>query len=495
LAVGGLNDDALKISCNDVDFCLKLQKQGLRNVWTPFADLVHHESATRGFEDTPVKKARFSGELAYMQKHWGYVLANDPAYSPNLTLSAQDFSLAWPPRVSSLVTHLDLQPGQPPLYERLAMLRKGKIRVAYFAENVHSSTFRYRTGNMAAVLNVPVASKEVQTSAACFFSGDLSHAADIVASADILVISRVRYDFATAALVQQFKTLGKKVWFDIDDWVFDPQAIGLIIQTAGQAASDEVLNYWHAVVSRMGQMLCLCDGVITTNPYLAQKIAEFARVPVNVIPNFANEQQLAASQPLYQKKIGQVAMASQSIRLGYFSGSASHNRDLALLLPALEIVMAGDPRVQLVLVGPVELDAQATRFEQNYNHRIERHAFTDYISLQKLIAEVDFNLVPLQTNEFTHCKSELKYVDAAIVGTLTIASPTQAYAAAIRHNVNGYLAEDDRWLEVLLLALATRDTDWQAHQRMTAAAFQDVHNRFTYKTQREAILQALEVSQ
>jgi hypothetical protein len=117
------------------------------------------------------------------------------------------------------------------------------------------------------------------------------------------------------------------------------------------------------------------------------------------------------------------------------------------------------------------------------------------VYLQQLIAEVDFNLVPLQTNEFTHCKSELKYVDAANVGTLTIASPTHAYAAAIRHGHNGYLAADSEWLEVLLLAIATKDKDPLAHQRMVMAAHQDVQNRFTYKTQRESVLQALEVSQ
>jgi hypothetical protein len=430
-----------------------------------------------------------------MQKHWGEVLADDPAYSPNLTLNAQDFSLAWPPRMPSLVRQLDLQPGQAALYERLATLGQGQVRVAYFAENVQSSTFRYRAANMVAVLNISAAAKEVQTSAACFFTGDLQYAANIEANADILVISRVRHDFATAALVQQFNAQGKKVWFDIDDWVFDPQAIGLIIYTAGQTESDEVLNYWHAVVSRMRQMLLLCDGAITTNRYLAQKLSKFVNMPVKVIPNFANEQQLAVSQPLYLNKLNLVAIEAQAVKLGYFSGSASHNRDITLLFPALEIIMAGDPRVQLLLVGPIELGEQAVRFEQLYSNRITRHGFTDYVYLQQLIAEVDFNLVPLQTNEFTHCKSELKYVDAANVGTLTIASPTHAYAAAIRHGHNGYLAADSEWLEVLLLAIATKDKDPLAHQRMVMAAHQDVQNRFTYKTQRESVLQALEVSQ
>jgi glycosyltransferase involved in cell wall biosynthesis/SAM-dependent methyltransferase len=103
LSLGGLNETDLKVACNDVDLCLKARAAGLRNLWTPYAELYHHESATRGFEDNPVKQARFASEVAYMQQCWGPVLANDPAYSPNLTLASEDFSLAWPPRVGSLV--------------------------------------------------------------------------------------------------------------------------------------------------------------------------------------------------------------------------------------------------------------------------------------------------------------------------------------------------------------------------------------------------------
>ncbi len=69
------------------------------NEWTPYAELYHHESASRGLEDTPEKQARFEREEEYMQKCWGDQLLNDPAYSPNLTLDHENFSLAWPPRV------------------------------------------------------------------------------------------------------------------------------------------------------------------------------------------------------------------------------------------------------------------------------------------------------------------------------------------------------------------------------------------------------------
>lgn len=103
--IKGLNEADLKITFNDVDFCLRLGEAGYRNVWTPFAELYHHESATRGFEDTPEKQARALNEYYYMKARWCNQLMNDPAYSPNLTLNDEDFSLAWPPRTPALPLH------------------------------------------------------------------------------------------------------------------------------------------------------------------------------------------------------------------------------------------------------------------------------------------------------------------------------------------------------------------------------------------------------
>ncbi len=98
--VGGFDAVNLKIACNDVDLCLKFIEIGLRNLYTPHAVLFHHESATRGYEDTPEKKARFQSEVDHMWKRWPKLMGADPAYSPNLTLDHEDFGLAWPPRVS-----------------------------------------------------------------------------------------------------------------------------------------------------------------------------------------------------------------------------------------------------------------------------------------------------------------------------------------------------------------------------------------------------------
>lgn len=96
--VGGLNEVDLKIAFNDVDLCLKIMEAGYQNIWTPNADLYHHESATRGYEDTPQKIERFNSEVSYMQKRWRKIIDNDPFYNPNLTLESEGFSIGFPPR-------------------------------------------------------------------------------------------------------------------------------------------------------------------------------------------------------------------------------------------------------------------------------------------------------------------------------------------------------------------------------------------------------------
>ncbi|MGH8545386.1 MAG: glycosyltransferase family 2 protein, partial [Gammaproteobacteria bacterium] len=92
--VGGLNEKDLPVAFNDVDFCIKVREAGYRNVWTPYAELYHLESTSRGAEDSPVKRSRAVRECLYMQQKWESLLQNDPYYSPHLTKDAETFSLA-----------------------------------------------------------------------------------------------------------------------------------------------------------------------------------------------------------------------------------------------------------------------------------------------------------------------------------------------------------------------------------------------------------------
>ena len=92
LEAGGFADD-LPVALNDVDFCLKLTKDGYRNVLEPTAVMIHHESLSRGMEDTSAKKKRFEKEKAVFRKRWASILKNgDPAYNPNLSRRKCDWS-------------------------------------------------------------------------------------------------------------------------------------------------------------------------------------------------------------------------------------------------------------------------------------------------------------------------------------------------------------------------------------------------------------------
>ena len=86
-------DEGFAVAFNDVDLCLRIRKAGYLIVWTPYAELYHYESKSRGYEDTPEKMERFNGERERLRARWADVIdAGDPYYNPNLRLDREDFS-------------------------------------------------------------------------------------------------------------------------------------------------------------------------------------------------------------------------------------------------------------------------------------------------------------------------------------------------------------------------------------------------------------------
>ena len=101
IEAGGMDESAFPITFNDVDLCLKLRARGKTIVWTPFARLLHAESASRGKEDAPPQRARAQREIDRLREKWGPVLLRDPAYHPSLNLDPHSHAfggLALPPR-------------------------------------------------------------------------------------------------------------------------------------------------------------------------------------------------------------------------------------------------------------------------------------------------------------------------------------------------------------------------------------------------------------
>jgi glycosyltransferase involved in cell wall biosynthesis len=368
------------------------------------------------------------------------------------------------------------------LRERMEMLARGKRRVAYFYEEPNNSTFRYRAYNMAQVLN----DESGDVSASFFFLRDWACIEEIVELADVLVICRSRYSHRINQLVMKFRVRGKRVLFDIDDLVFDPDYAHLIMNTLDEDVSDPARwDYWFSYIGRLGATLTMCDGAITTNNYLAEKIAIFSGLPVSVVPNFMNKEQMDYSDALFKYKQASGFARDDRIHLGYFSGSPSHKLDYAIIVPAIEQLLAKNPKIDLMVVGYIEAGPALSRF----GDRVKRQPFHDYVNLQRLISSVEFNLMPLQSNDFTNCKSELKYFEAAVVGAISVASPSYTYAGVIQDGENGYLAQAQEWLSVIERAI--EDTArWPA---LIENAREGARSKYGWFNQRETILSALQL--
>jgi len=121
--VGGMDQERLGVDYNDIDFCLKVRAAGYRVIWTPHAQLIHHESATRGANRSPEQKARYARELACMRERWSPWLDRDPAYNPNWSLKNRDFefTVAATPRVSLLEPWFETGAAQAAAPPRLSM--------------------------------------------------------------------------------------------------------------------------------------------------------------------------------------------------------------------------------------------------------------------------------------------------------------------------------------------------------------------------------------
>jgi glycosyltransferase involved in cell wall biosynthesis len=373
-------------------------------------------------------------------------------------------------------------PWEKSFDERMIMLCAGFPRAAYFYEAPDTSTFRYRAYNVWESLS---AEPPGGPSASWFHLGDLAQMERFLDKSNVLVLSRVRYTDQINRMVAWARSRGQRVLFDIDDLVFDLRYTHSIMDTLEVDLRDPAaFDCWFAYHGRIGRTMSLCDGVVATNPYLGARAEAFAGKPSRIIPNYLNREQMEISAEIWDAKEKLGWPRDGRIHLGYFSGTPTHNRDFALIAQPLARLMDEDERLALRVVGFLDLGPDLDR----HRARIDSIPLQDFINLQRKIGEVEINLVPLQDNVFTNCKSELKWFEAAIVGAVTVASPTDVFRRAIEHGVNGWLAPAHAWEEVLRQAIEGGPTLWRA---IGSRARADAIQRSGWRNQTNAIRTAL----
>jgi glycosyltransferase involved in cell wall biosynthesis len=330
-------------------------------------------------------------------------------------------------------------PWAPSVEERVRTITAATGHtVAYLYEVPDTSTFRYRVFNMVEALDADDAGEHI--SATWFTRAELPILERLIGDVRTLVICRTRYTARLDNLVTRARAAGCLVLFDVDDLIFDNRYVNLVLETLDRPSGEAVLDEWFAAMSRLGAMLRLCDGAITTNHFLAQCIEDFAQLPTWVVANFLNGLQLERSATIRRAK-HESPPAERVTSIGYFSGTPTHNRDFELVSTALANVMTRHTDVRLLIVGFLDVGSAL----RGFGDRIDILPLTDFLTLQTLIGSTGLNIVPLQTNIFSNCKSELKYFEAAIVETPTLATPNYSLRLAIDDGVNGYLVDAYDW--------------------------------------------------
>ena len=337
------------------------------------------------------------------------------------------------------------EPWMIPLAERRQRVIQAKMAGKKIAlmlyHHADTSTFRYRCYNV-----YQATAKSSQWQCVYFFMAELSALKELLKESNILILSRLKWEHAIDDIVLLARKLSIPVLFDVDDLICDIQYMKLVTNTLNVHFGGEAdYDFWFADLSRHEITASLADGFITTNDYLGSKLSERFRKSYQVIQNSLNQEQLAISRSCVEQKEKQ--KVRKPFTIGYFSGTPSHINDFKMIYQEIIELLNDYPDMVLKVVGFMEFpEAMQSMIESR------RAIFTplvDFMELQRLIAEVDVNIVPLVLNSFTNCKSELKFFEASAVDTVTVATPTYTYAHSIEHGKTGFLCEPGQWYDCI----------------------------------------------
>ena len=298
--------------------------------------------------------------------------------------------------------------------------------------------------------------------------------------AQLVLLQRVSWNRWVERWVTDLHKQNIPVLTDIDDLVFESAAFKWI--DSPDFADPIRASLYREEMQRNRRTLEASNGILASTDFLAQQ-ARATNRPVHVLRNAFSLEMLELSNTA-SRQVHPAADAKKVV-IGYASGTLTHNKDFALIRPALKQVMSRHPGVELWLVGPLDPGDDWGELAG----RVRRLPLVPWRDLPAIQAQFDINLAPLRIdNPFGQSKSELKYVEAALVGRPTIASPSEAFQFAIRSGENGILAASPVEWEQALEGLITRPAERLA---MGQFAYQDVLRRYHPERRSQELLEIL----
>lgn len=288
---------------------------------------------------------------------------------------------------------------------------------------------------------------------------------DLVKRYRVFVFFRCPYTEMIGEFIKQAKAMNKRVLFDIDDLVIDRKYTDQIPYLRTMSKEDK--QGYDSGVEKMQKTLRLCDAAITTTRALAEELRQYVS-QVFINRNVASDRMVHLSEEaIYMRDIlphlegdeiphemrkkasvsrKQAAERQECIRIGYFSGSITHNDDIEMILPVLVKILKENTNVELHIAGELDIPGEL----EPYRSQIKCSPFVNWEKLPQRIASVDINIAPLCDTIFNAAKSENKWMEAALVKVPTIASNVGAMSDMIQDKHTGFLCSStDEWYRTL----------------------------------------------
>jgi glycosyltransferase involved in cell wall biosynthesis len=266
---------------------------------------------------------------------------------------------------------------------------------------------------------------------------------DDLIQSEMIFLSRGGLRLENVLALCKAKIRGAKIVIDFDDYVFDQQIIQKIRHYEDSPKNKEAMEN-HA--RRLSLLTEIADVITCSTYYLASVLEPRFQKKAHVIPNALRREVLDSSAKLVQKR---EARSTKHLRIGYFSGTASHNIDFAQISEVIFRLMTARSDIQFLVCG--HLNAELFR---QFGPRFIKLGIQPYDKMHEYLSTIDICIAPLEIdNHFVHGKSELKVFEAALYGIPTVASRSDSLAGVIAHGQNGYLCQSPSDWENALCAL------------------------------------------
>lgn len=250
------------------------------------------------------------------------------------------------------------------------------------------------------------------------------------------------------SLIAQAKRVGLSPRWEVDDLIFDRRSCQLNSNLA-TLTPGEKRGYLRGTTLFL-KALRACGRGIASTEALAGQMRRMGIRDVAILENALDRETIAIAERVERLPS---PPASESILICYGSGSRTHDIDFREAEAGLLAAMDAEPRLELLIIGPLGLSKDFARFES----RIRRKRQMSYEAYMALLATADIALAPLELSVFNDCKSNIKFLEAAVLGVPSVCSPTAPYAGVIRHGENGMLARTpEDWRNALLALSADR---------------------------------------